>query len=233
MLRCRRLEKSFPLYANSHNQRLAVLRGVDWELAEGTLAAIVGPSGSGKSTLLNLIGLLDSPTAGDLEIDGTMFGSGVAKPKELNYYRSRKIGFIFQFHHLLPELTVLQNVMVPLMIQGRTASAARSSAQCCLEELFSKDELASDLIHRTPDNISGGQCQRTAIARALVASPNLVIADEPTGNLDEATAEEVFSLLLRIQRERRATIVMVTHNVEQARRADVVLRLHNGLLQPT
>ena len=225
------MEKSYPLYVGSQHERVTVLKGIDWELSEGTLAAIVGVSGCGKSTFLNIIGLLDCPTSGDLEIDGVSFGSGRTAVESVTHHRSRKIGFIFQFHHLLPELSVLQNVMIPLMIQKVSKSTARSKAEACLKGLFSDEEIASGVLNRTPDRISGGQCQRAAIARALVCSPSLIIADEPTGNLDEATAEEVFTLLLRVQKERKATIVMVTHNMDQARRSDVVFRLHNGLLE--
>ena len=231
IVRCTGLHKRYPLHASaSVGEELNVLKGVDLDLSEGSFSSIVGVSGCGKSTLLNLLGLLDTPNQGEIEIDGVSITANSTTKAQLCYYRSRKIGFVFQSHHLLPELTILQNVMIPLIIQNQKRHAACIMAKECIGMLFKEDEIASGIMDRTPDSVSGGQCQRAAIARAIVASPSLIVADEPKGNLDENTANEVFTILLQIQKKRNATIIMVTHNPDQASRTDVVYRLHNGLL---
>ena len=204
-----------------------VLHGVDLEVDEGEVVAILGASGSGKTTLLHLIGGLDRPDrtsrngkAARIEFQGktiTAFST-----RELDRYRARQVGFIFQFYHLLPELTLLQNVMIAGMI-GRTEPRLRERAS----ELVAAVGLGHRLGHR-PAELSGGERQRVAIARALINAPALVLADEPTGNLDERTGGEVLDLLHSLRRERRQTMVMVTHDHRTAERADRIVHLKDG-----
>ena len=204
--------------------RLEVLKGVDLEVAGGTILAILGASGSGKSTLLNILGTLDRADRGTLEIRGRRV-EGLADD-ELAAFRARRLGFVFQFHHLLPEFSAEENVMLPLRIAGEGAAAARERARTALAEVG----LAERWDHR-PGELSGGEAQRVAVARALVAAPELVLADEPSGNLDARSAAQLHELVARLARERRRTFVVVTHNDRLAAIADRVLVLEDGRLR--
>lgn len=202
---------------------LRVLDGLDLRLQRGECVAIVGASGSGKTTLLQILGGLDRPTLGSVRIEGRDLHA--LNEIERSALRNRTIGFIYQFHHLLPEFSALENVAMPLLV-GRMATAeAKARASTILEEVG----LGSRLTHR-PHQLSGGERQRAAVARALVTEPALVLADEPTGNLDGRNAEQVFELMLRLNRDRRTTLVIVTHDVRLAARMDRVLTLTEGRL---
>jgi len=200
---------------------LDVLKGIDLELHRGELAAIVGPSGAGKSTLLHCIGTLDLPTMGRIEIGG----QDVTKlpAARLSALRNRTIGFVFQFHHLLPEFTALENVQMPGLINGRSRSESAPRARQLLGEVG----LAQRATHR-PGELSGGEQQRVALARALFMDPPILLADEPTGNLDSATSEAIHELFLKVNRERGTTIVVVTHNVNFAESMPRIIRLRDG-----
>ena len=208
------------------NGRLEVLRGVDLEVKRGTVLAIVGVSGAGKSTLLNILGTLDRPDRGTLSIRGQRI-EGMSE-ESLAVFRARRIGFVFQFHHLLPEFTAEENVMMPLLIAGTTESVARTRAR----EALTAVGLAQRWGHR-PAELSGGEAQRVAVARALAPEPELVLADEPSGNLDPAAAGALQDLLATLARERHQTFVIVTHNDRLASLADRVLTLDAGHLRPT
>jgi lipoprotein-releasing system ATP-binding protein len=198
-----------------------VLRGVDFELEAGELVAIVGASGSGKSTLLHLLGLLDRPDAGEIEIGGRRVDASSAA--ELAALRNRSIGFVFQFHQLLADFTALENVALPGRIAGLSPRAAGERAERLLADVG-----LSDLRDRFPSQLSGGEQQRAALCRALLLEPPLVLADEPTGSLDPAAGEAVFDLLLDLQRRRGTTAVVVTHNPALAARCARILRLEGG-----
>jgi len=202
---------------------IEVLRGVDLELAAGTLAAVVGPSGSGKSTLLQVSGLLEPPTAGRVVIEGR--DAAGLPDRERTRLRRETIGFVYQFHHLLRDFTALENVMLPRLLLGDGPGAARGRAGALLQRLG----LAGRFHHR-PAQLSGGEQQRVAIARALANRPKLVLADEPTGNLDPHTAAEVFTLFLEVVREEGAAVLLATHNGELAARCDRVFTLREGRL---
>lgn len=202
---------------------LDVLRGVDLALPAGTFAALVGPSGSGKSTLLHIAGLLEAPSAGEVRIDGRPCEK--LPDRERTRLRRERIGFVYQFHHLLPDFSAEENVMMPQLLLGRARRQARQHAR----ELLVMLGLEARLRHR-PGRLSGGEQQRVAIARALANGPRLVLADEPTGNLDPHTAEEVFGLLLGVVRERGAAALVATHNHELARRCDRLFGLEDGHL---
>jgi lipoprotein-releasing system ATP-binding protein len=204
---------------------LDVLLGVDLTLARGEVVAVVGASGSGKSTLLHLLGALDRPTGGEILLDGTAYGS--LDGGALAALRNRRLGFVFQFHHLLREFSALENVMMPLRIAGWEVGRARSRA----EELLAAVGLAGRMTHR-PAALSGGEQQRCAVARALVGDPGLVLADEPTGNLDHANGALVADLLFRLARELETAVVIVTHNRQLAQRADRIQLLDDGRLAP-
>ena len=203
--------------------RRQVLRGVDLELARGETAAIVGPSGSGKSTLLNILGALDTPDAGSVRIDGVDLTA--SRPSALAGFRNRSLGFVFQFHQLLPDFTALENVMMPGRIAGRPTPALRTEALALLEGVGLADR-AGDF----PQRLSGGERQRIAICRALALEPAVLLADEPTGNLDAKSGEQVLELLDALRRRRETTMVLVTHNPAVARRCGRALRLDGGLL---
>jgi lipoprotein-releasing system ATP-binding protein len=199
-----------------------VLHGIDLRLERGEFVAIMGPSGSGKSTLLNIIGLLDRPTRGGLSIDGHA-ASGL-RDRDLTRLRGQTIGFVFQFHHLLPAFTALENVMMPILAdRGRTDEAMRSRAEGLLQRVGLEDRAR----YRVTD-LSGGQQQRVAIARALAMDPALVLADEPTGNLDTESGNQVFGLLREFNRERGTTFLVVTHDPRLADRCDRVIELVDG-----
>ena len=202
---------------------LDVLQGIDLSLPPGTTAALIGPSGTGKSTLLHIAGLLERPTAGEVAIDGRACGGlGDAERTRL---RRERVGFVYQFHHLLADFTALENVAMPLLIAGRSRKEAEERAAALLERLG----LAQRLSHR-PARLSGGEQQRVAIARALANRPGLILADEPTGNLDPRTAEDVFALLIGIVRDTGIAALIATHNPDLAARLDVTLRLAGGRL---
>jgi lipoprotein-releasing system ATP-binding protein len=213
------------LYRGGDGAPIDVLSGVDLAVARGEFVAIVGASGSGKSTLLHLLGALDTPTSGQVRLDGLVYGEQTAVA--LAAVRNRKIGFVFQFHHLLREFSALENVMMPLLIAGESESRARSRA----EELLAAVGLAGRMTHR-PSQLSGGEQQRAAVARALAADPRVVLADEPSGNLDHANSERLHELFARLAREFETALVVVTHNRLLAGRADRVLSLDGGRLVP-
>jgi len=204
-------------------ERLEVLRGANLEVARGEFIAIVGPSGTGKSTLLHILGGLDRPTEGRVFLDSLdIFSYSNAKLPEL---RNQKVGFVFQFHHLLAEFTVLENVALPLLVAGLGMDAAFARARRVLEETG----FTSRLNHR-PAQLSGGEKARTALARALVNEPAVILADEPTGNLDSASAEALVDLLVGLNETKKMTTVLVTHNDAIAQRATRRLRLWDGVL---
>ena len=203
---------------------LQVLRGAAVSIAPGETVALVGPSGAGKSTLLHIAGLLERPDGGEVIVNGEAC-SGLSDDRRTALRRTA-IGFIYQFHHLLPEFTALENVVVPQMIAGVSKSAARKRGS----ELLGMVGLSEREGHR-PAKLSGGEQQRVAIARALANSPKVLIADEPTGNLDQETAERVFELLMRLTRETGVSSLVATHNPDLAARMDRTLTLKNGILE--
>ncbi|MEZ6092924.1 MAG: ABC transporter ATP-binding protein [Pirellulaceae bacterium] len=204
-----------------------VLKGVDLEIEEGKFTAIVGQSGSGKSTLLHLLGTLDSPDSGEVWYEGQRIDCLPARQRE--HIRNKQFGLIFQFYHLLPELTTLENVMIPRMVECgffRFWKEKREFKQRAIE-LLDKVGL-SHRLHHKPSQLSGGEMQRTAIARALISKPRLLLADEPTGNLDRQNGEIVMDTLMKLRQDEELTIVMVTHDDEIAESADHVVRLVDG-----
>ena len=203
---------------------LVVLRGVSFELQAGRNLAIVGPSGSGKTTLLNLLGALESATSGTIRLDGQ--NPATLSDKDASAFRNHKIGFVFQEHHLLPQCSVLENVLIPTLAGGGTKASDIDRAR----QLLDRVGLGDRLEHR-PAELSGGQRQRTAIARALIRLPVLVLADEPTGNLDQSTAAQVADLLLELQEAARNMLITVTHSAALARRMQRRVELDDGRLR--
>ncbi|HSM93886.1 MAG TPA: ABC transporter ATP-binding protein [Anaeromyxobacteraceae bacterium] len=202
--------------------RTRVLHGIDLSVAPGEFTAIMGPSGSGKSTLLNLIGLLDRATAGRVLIEGR--DAALLDDDGMARHRGRTVGFVFQFHHLLPEFTALENVMLPMMAdRGRPAPDMAEAAGRLLEEVGLGEHR-----HKRVTHLSGGQAQRVAIARALSMGPRIVLADEPTGNLDTRSADDVFALMRTFNRERGATFLIVTHDPRLAARCDRIVEVVDG-----
>lgn len=203
---------------------IEVLRGVDLRIAPGEIVALLGPSGSGKSTLLQAVGLLEGGFQGAITIDGTRVER--LSNSDRTRVRREKLGFVYQFHHLLPDFTAIENVMLPQLILGRPTDKARDRAKTLLSDLG----LGQRLDHR-PSQLSGGEQQRVAVARALANEPVLVLADEPTGNLDEATAQKVLAEFLRLVRGSGSAALVATHNQELARAMDRVVTLHEGRIR--
>jgi lipoprotein-releasing system ATP-binding protein len=220
LLRARRLTKTY----ESGERRVVVFDGLSLDIAEGEMVAIVGPSGAGKSTLLHILGGLDRPTAGTVKL--REFDIFEVSDVDLARFRNREIGFIFQFHHLLPEFTALENVMMPLLISRVSQRAAIQRAESVLESVG----LSERATHR-PGELSGGEQARVALARALVTNPRLLLADEPTGDLDSRTGESIHNLLKEVHRSQKLTSIIVTHNERLASICDRVLHLEDGRLQ--
>jgi lipoprotein-releasing system ATP-binding protein len=221
VLHCEHVSKHF----DEAGQRLEVLRDVNLAVARGETLAIVGASGSGKTTLLQILGGLDLPSAGTVRIGGESLAALADSARGI--LRNRALGFVYQFHHLLPEFTALENVAMPLLVRRRPAAEAQQAARVLLERVG----LGARLGHR-PAQLSGGERQRAAVARALVTRPQLVLADEPTGNLDGVNARSVLELMLELNRELGTSLVIVTHATEIAARMQRVLVLADGRLAP-
>ncbi|HTK98616.1 MAG TPA: ABC transporter ATP-binding protein [Pseudomonadales bacterium] len=218
-LECRALVKSF----HQGPALLPVLRGIDLRVGQGERVAVLGRSGSGKSTLLHILGGLADPDSGEVRIDGSLVGP--LSPEARARLRNRRMGFVYQFHHLLPEFTAMENVAMPLLLGAHKISEARERAVDTLESVG----LGGRLDHR-PSQLSGGERQRVAIARALVADPAVVLADEPTGNLDQESADQVFSVMLDLAQRRGTAFVVVTHDEDLARQMQRRLYLTDGHL---
>ena len=220
VLQCQGVERRFAEGPST----LEVLRGVDLDIAAAERVAIIGASGSGKTTLLQILGGLDEPDNGTVFIDGEpMHGTSETEKGEL---RNRYIGFVYQFHHLLPEFTAEENVAMPLMIRGQARSDALNAARDLLERVGLGERL-----HHKPGELSGGERQRAAVARALIARPQIVLADEPTGNLDSGNGGHVLNLMLELNRELQTSLIVVTHDQTIASRMDRVLVLEDGVLK--
>lgn len=221
LMECRRVSRRY----QDGDQYLDVLKDIDLQIAAGEMLAIVGSSGSGKSTLLHCMGGLDRPTSGEIIYQGRAIHQWHAN--QLADWRNQELGFIYQFHHLLPEFTALENVAMPLLIAGKAVPAAQARAQQLLERVGLNQRQ-----HHRPAELSGGERQRVAIARALANQPRLVLADEPTGNLDDTTAEQVVDLLVELNQELETAFVIVTHDQALAAKLPRTLTLHHGQLQP-
>jgi len=222
MLETRDLHKSYP----SGDSQVHALRGVSLKILPGEIVAITGPSGCGKSTLLHILGALDTPSAGQAYLEGHPLHS--LDDAKLTSLRRLKIGFVFQFFHLLPTLTIEENVLLPLLLSSRISALARKRAQ----ELLSSVGL-TDRSHHRPHQLSGGQLQRAALARALVHQPSVLLADEPTGNLDSSSSSAVIELITRLARQQKTTVVLVTHSPEVAASADRRIALVDGRIHST
>lgn len=208
-------------YQVSKTESLKVLKGIDTEIFEGEIVSIVGPSGAGKSTLLHLIGTLDKPTEGEIVFDGENVFT--LSSNDLARFRNTRIGFIFQFHHLLPEFSAVENVCIAAMISGKSMKSVEGKAK----ELLTEVGLGERLEHK-PSELSGGEAQRVAIARALINSPKVVLADEPTGNLDSKNSDEVMNLIFELRKKYNQTFVIVTHNEKFAEMTDRTMRMMDG-----
>ena len=202
---------------------LEVLRGVDLDIAQGEIVSIVGPSGAGKTTLLHIVGTLDTPQQGEVCYEGKNVFS--LKDKELAHFRNRNIGFVFQFHQLLPEFTMLENVAIPALLGGTSRSEAMERARRLLERMHLGDRL-----DHKPSQLSGGECQRVAVARALINSPKVILADEPSGSLDSQNKQELHQLFFDLRDELGQTLIIVTHDEGLAAQADRTLHMRDGMI---
>lgn len=219
MIKVTDLRKSFSM--GSHE--LPVIKGVDLEIHRGEFIAIVGASGAGKSTLLHIIGTLDRPTSGTVTFDGQdLFQLSDTQQAE---FRNRRVGFVFQFHHLLPEFTALENACMPALVQRRDQATIEADAQALLTEVG-----LSSRMHHKPGELSGGEQQRVAMARALMQKPDVVLADEPTGNLDTHTGDSLFALMRELNRSRRTTFIIVTHNDKLSPQCDRIVHMQDGMI---
>ena len=215
------LHKYFP----SGDKIIKIIMGLDMKVDEGEMIAIIGASGVGKTTLLNLLGAMDKPDKGSIKFEGREITT--LNELELAHFRNYKLGFIFQFYHLLPEFSALENTMFPFLIRGQDGTKARKRALQLLKEVGLEERS-----HHHPFELSGGERQRVAIARALMGEPKLILADEPTGNLDAATGWQIFSLLRQLHENKCLTSVIVTHNLDITAQCNRRLRLKNGALHP-
>lgn len=222
VLHCSDIRKNFP--SESGNGVLKILQGVNLEVQKGELVSIVGSSGSGKSTLLHILGGLDRPTTGDVYWDEDSIYN--LKTDALADLRNEKVGFVFQFHHLLPEFSAIENVMIPALIRDVPVQQAEERA----EELLDRFGMGDRLQHR-PSQLSGGEQQRVSMARALTNHPSIILADEPTGNLDERNTDTILSLLFQLRELERVSVVLITHEKEIARQCDTIYQLQNGVLE--
>ena len=219
MIKVVEIYKSFPMAG----KELIVLNGINLEIRRGEFIAIVGASGAGKSTLLHILGTLDRPTRGAVSFEGQdLFQLSEAQQAE---FRNKRVGFVFQFHHLLPEFSALENACLPAMIQKRTQVEVEAEAAGLLKEVGLGDRL-----HHKPGELSGGEQQRVSVARALMQRPDLVLADEPTGNLDTHTGEALFNLLRQLNRSRGTTFIIVTHNDRLSAQADRIIHMQDGMI---
>lgn len=217
LLKTTDIKKSYKI---DKKNRLQVLKGINIEIFKGEIIAIVGKSGAGKSTLLHILGTLDKADSGNLEVEGKNVSS--FNDKELAEFRNTSVGFIFQFHHLLPEFTALENVLMPALIEGKQANERA-------KELMQITGVISRENHK-PSEISGGEAQRVAIARALINSPKIILADEPTGNLDTENANAIINLIFDLRKKLNQTFVIVTHNEEFANKCDRIIKMQDGLI---
>ena len=217
------IHKTYPIVRNNQ-QGLRVLRGINLSIQKGEIVAIVGPSGAGKSTLLHILGALDRPTDGEVRFNGENIFA--MNEEELARFRNRNIGFVFQFHHLLPEFTAVENVAMPAMIDGKKFEQVNGDAAQLLVDVGLENRLG----HR-PAELSGGEQQRVAVARALMNTPAVILADEPSGNLDTATSQVLHTLLWDLSKSRRQAFVIVTHNEALAKKADRVIRIVDGKVE--
>jgi putative ABC transport system ATP-binding protein len=220
MIRCIDVRK---IYRQGEND-ITALAGVSLDIAKGSFVVIMGPSGSGKSTLLHLIGGLDRPSSGDLLVDGRLIGQ--MDDDEVTLFRRTKIGFVFQFFNLLPTLTALENITLPFVLDGVSKGEADRKAQLLLEKVGLKERQ-----HHLPEELSGGEIQRVAVARSLAFDPPILLADEPTGNLDSKNGAAILLLLRRINQEQGCTVVMVTHSQEAASHGDRTIFLRDGRVE--
>lgn len=222
VLYCSDIRKNFP--SESGNGVLKILQGVNLEVQKGELVSIVGSSGSGKSTLLHILGGLDRPSSGDVYWEEDSIYN--LKTDALADLRNEKVGFVFQFHHLLPEFSAIENVMIPALIRNVPVKQAEERA----EELLERFGMGDRLQHR-PSQLSGGEQQRVSMARALTNHPSIILADEPTGNLDERNTDTILSLLFQLRELEQVSVVLITHEKEIARQCDIIYQLQNGVLE--
>ena len=226
MIHVENLSKSYP-GPEKHSLPVPILSNINFKVKPHQFVSIVGQSGSGKSTLLNILGLLDTFEEGDVVVDGKSLKK--LSRNEHPHYRNKYIGFVFQFHHLMPELTVLENIMIPLLIMGVNKADARKKAKEVASLVFTEEERKGKILNQKPSLISGGQRQRAAIARALINDPKILLADEPTGSLDEEWGLDVFNKMMDLRE--RTTIIMVTHNPTLANKTDEIFGLTRGKIE--